>query len=177
MCLVIKTYIKKPRVKISDLKRNLRDFFVSIENISQLKNLSKHIDRDYIEGCIKITYQETTILDFCHWDLVDQLWSYIITLIEQYYAQGSASTYFPDQPLQLSLQKKPGLNMSLMISSSKEEKIWNIPELESLCLMLDAAKLFFETMYALELINSETCDHEIQRIKTLQNSKFNRDLG
>ena len=58
-------------------------------------------DPDYIEGAIIWRLGQKTILDERHWDLVDQLWAYIITGLGEFLKSGKYETHFPDQPLLL----------------------------------------------------------------------------
>jgi len=55
----IKTFIKKPNVKIEDLNEvqiNPEIYFINIDNSEEIKKLKQGLDIDYIEGAIIIEY-------------------------------------------------------------------------------------------------------------------------
>lgn len=58
-------------------------------------------DADYVDGYIDLAIDGVTIMDRSAWDLVDQLWAYMVNGIEDVAAGRSFFTYFPDQPLEL----------------------------------------------------------------------------
>jgi hypothetical protein len=43
------------------------------------------------------------LLDVTLWDLVDQLWVYILNVLESLLRTGKGETYFPDQPVKLQI--------------------------------------------------------------------------
>ena len=66
-------------------------------------------DPDYIEGALEITIDGVEIIGKPEWDYVDQLWAYLATMVGQLRASGEATTYLPDQPIELSLTASDGL--------------------------------------------------------------------
>lgn len=59
-------------------------------------------DDDYIEGWIALSVDGQVLLDERHWDLIDQLWAYLIDgLIKSLDSGEPFECYFPDQPLKL----------------------------------------------------------------------------
>lgn len=101
----ISSFIKKPGTKIADLKdKGLSDKFINIDNFEQLLSLKKKLDPDYVEGYIFITYKGQVILDAAYWDLVDQLWAYILSMILEVMQNKYAKTCFPDQPLEINFE-------------------------------------------------------------------------
>lgn len=75
-------------------------------NINLIK--SKHEkfgDSMYIEGYIEWSVEGRVLMDKSHWDLIDQLWAYIVQGLESIFEGKRFSTLFPDQPLPLSFSK------------------------------------------------------------------------
>ncbi|MEV2273329.1 hypothetical protein [Nonomuraea africana] len=88
-------------VKIESYLRNETGGFTSIDQIDTPPQ-----DLDYIEGYIELTINGIVILDKELWDYVDQLWAYISNMILALRKSNEASTYFPDQPIKLTLRRQ-----------------------------------------------------------------------
>lgn len=77
----IETYIKKKNKIIISLE-NINEiyslYFVRCDDESCLEYIE---DFCYLDGVITISCDGMYILDFSYWDLVDQLWSYLIDAI------------------------------------------------------------------------------------------------
>ena len=61
-------------------------------------------DEDYIEGAIELQIGNKQILTLEHWDLVDQLWAYLLEAAGKIRLGDDYESCFPDQPLQLRLK-------------------------------------------------------------------------
>ena len=61
----------------------------------------KLLDPDYIEGAIIWAVGQKAIFTPLHWDLVDQLWAYMLTGAQEVADGKSFKCYFPDQPLRI----------------------------------------------------------------------------
>lgn len=73
-------------------------------NLQLLDNTTEYLgDPDYVYGALEIVYGLDTILNKEEWDLVDQLWIYLINAIEQAMSSSGAEFMFPDQPIQISI--------------------------------------------------------------------------
>ncbi|WP_157738863.1 hypothetical protein [Labrenzia sp. VG12] len=59
-------------------------------------------DPHYIDGAISLIIDGVELLGTELWDLVDQLWCYIANGLVEAAGGRTFSTYFPDQPLQIS---------------------------------------------------------------------------
>lgn len=81
---------------------------------------------DYIEGALELTVDGNVIIDTSCWDYIDELWAYISNMIELLDSgQDSASTYFPDQPVEFSLTRQ-GRSRILVRLSAPEQPERNI---------------------------------------------------
>lgn len=102
-------------------------------------------DADYIEGAIRFRFGNEEILSLKHWDLVDQLWAY---LLEGLYKLDSGTEYdvcFPDQPLALKLREINGETVEMTIG----EDSTNVPKSILFRELTEAAIVFFERMSTL----------------------------
>ncbi|GGX68653.1 hypothetical protein [Streptomyces hiroshimensis] len=63
-------------------------------------------DPDYIEGALVVTVDGVEILSREHWDYVDQLWSYVVSMLEGLKESDSVATGFPDQPIEFKFSRK-----------------------------------------------------------------------
>ncbi len=76
-------------------------------------------DRLYIEGAIVLDCHGTKVLDERMWDLVDQLWAYLVAGAEELQQARRFSTYFPDQPIELTM-RHVGHRGEVLISTNLE---------------------------------------------------------
>lgn len=63
-------------------------------------------DSDYVHGAIDFQINSTILFDKTMWDLVDQLWVYIVIAMEQASFSQGAEFYFPDQPILVSVNSR-----------------------------------------------------------------------
>ncbi len=61
-------------------------------------------DDYYLDGAIYCRINDRDVLTLHHWDLVDQLWAYIIEGMLMIARGEDYDVYFPDQPLRLRLR-------------------------------------------------------------------------
>lgn len=139
--IIAETYIKKDNTIIQSIENIQNDFnkyFVKFKDIKDLKFIR---DYDYIEGALIINYNGRNILGFKHWDLIDQLWSYIIDAIQQV-TEFKTETYFyfPDQPIKFNLELISKDN--ILLSIDNEKQLFNKSEL--IVSLLNEAKRFWE---------------------------------
>lgn len=67
---------------------------------------ARPVDADYVEGAVRIAIHGVEVIGISEWDYVDQLWAYVAGMVPQLSASGYASTYFPDQPIELSFRRQ-----------------------------------------------------------------------
>lgn len=170
MMILVKSYLCNPNKIITDLsqlKANPEDFLIDIDDDRAIQKIKDAIDLDYMNGVIYIQHGDQVIFDYGMWDLIDQLWSYIITVIEKYKEQGIGSSYLPDQPIRFELQKTRG-NKLVFTLQGTQEKEWLFSESQFLNALLEGANHFFSKLKKLSLIDDESCMYELNRIKKLK---------
>ncbi len=159
----ISTYIKKPDVIITDLDDpNLKEKFINVNNNDLMEQISAEMDHEYIDGYICLKYQEQILLNAVQWDVIDDLWAYILNLIEDTLDHKYAETYFPDQPLLMSFtDQKDHINFELYGGKKK----WILPKKQFFNELLDAAEIFFKQMKI--YFPQNDYDVELDQIKKL----------
>jgi hypothetical protein len=110
-------------------------------------------DLDYIEGAIDLVINGVVVVDQSMWDLVDQLWSYLVTMVHELREQGHASTYFPDQALKISFERIGGSRVLVTSRPSRGTLKAVADESELVTALASAAVGFFTAMA--ELVPSE----------------------
>ncbi len=165
----VNTFISRPDRKINDLslvKASIEDYFVEIRNTNEILNLENLLDFDYLDGGIILKYGEQTLLDVTHWDLVDQLWAYILNAIEDLLNNGEGETYFPDQPVKLRL-KSISQDLVLYEMEANDRIKAVLPKNELIRTLLNGAEEFFKVM---EDYFKEKCNYqyEINKIASLR---------
>ena len=123
-------------------------------------------DPDYIEGAILCRQRETDILCLEHWDLVDQLWCYIIAGINAISKGNPFKTMFPDQPLLMEFAPLSAYALSVTIgdNSYKVNRSIFIKE------MCEEALYFFEKLNYLVPESKTTWDRYIVLTEQLASS-------
>ncbi|WP_041819460.1 hypothetical protein [Heyndrickxia coagulans] len=167
--LKINTFIKKPNLEINNLEdmlENPNKYFIRVDNETEIKNLSHEIDFDYINGAITIQYYDQFIMDFSMWDLVDQLWSYFIKLVEDVLQTGYGTTFFPDQPIKIEMKN---ISQDKVLFRLAEGEIISValPRQDFLITILKSAHMFFNKLMS-SFDENVNYSYEINKIKEIQ---------
>ncbi|MCU5331996.1 hypothetical protein [Bacillus wiedmannii] len=153
----VKSYIKNDKIitSLDNIESNFLEYFIHFDDA---KCLELVIDLDDMEGAIVINYCGNTILGFKEWDMIDQLWSYFINVIEELLEnKNDVSFYFPDQPLEIKMQVIS--QEQILLSIAEEKTCFNKDEL--LLTLLKGAENFFDILkecpdeYLVEQSNNE----------------------
>lgn len=165
----IKTFIKRPGLQVGNKNRvieNPNKYFINIDNAIEIKKYNQDLDFDYIDGAITIEYYNNFLMDFSLWDLVDQLWSYLINLVEDVVQSGYGMTYFPDQPVKIEMKV---ISKDLLLFTLDEGKIIReiLPMQEFINALLKSAEIFFSHFMGY-FERKIDFSYELNKIKTLQ---------
>ena len=107
----------------------VNDEFIAIEDIKG-NSVYKKMDKRSIEGAITIKYYTQIILDLTYWDYIEELWLYIIAMLEEYKINEYAKMLFPDQPVSLEIVKDRNEMSILRISHKNQKQSFYLPEKE-----------------------------------------------
>ncbi len=69
------------------------------DNVDEMKRNRYFYESGYTYGAIELTVDGVSVFTKSMWDLVDQLWAYIVQMIQELRNTGMAKRRFPDQPL------------------------------------------------------------------------------
>lgn len=129
--------------------------FVPVEDVTP-----KTVDADYVEGAIAWSVGDVHLLSETHWDLVDQLWAYMIDGVVELHESGTFETYFPDQPLRLGFIRRGANRIEVVIGEKK-----HIVDRELfLASLVDGGKHFFTKMQELVPNRKDTWRRYLDRI-------------
>lgn len=140
------------------LRKNRDDYFVAIGNTNELIKMKNEIDFYYINGAIELIYINQVLLDINLWDLVNQLWAYILNVIEQVVKLGEGETFFPDQPIKIQI-KSISKDLVLYRLQANEKVEMLLPKKAFFEVLLDGAEMFFKTM---KECFKEQCNYEYE---------------
>ncbi|SFF40163.1 hypothetical protein SAMN04487969_1349 [Paenibacillus algorifonticola] len=90
----VDSYLMKPKCNVTDLKDVVNDpqsYFVEVTDSAGLQGIYNSMDFQYLNGAICLKYYGESMLDMRYWDLVDQLWAYIMNLIDAVLQKGEGS--------------------------------------------------------------------------------------
>ena len=62
-------------------------------------------DSHYINGAMELNINGVAVIDRSMWDLIDQLWMYIVTMLRNLKTSGTAKFSFPDQALKFTCER------------------------------------------------------------------------
>lgn len=118
MNILVDSFILKSKdIIIRDLDNINKEDFVNVnDDIMKYKN---QLDFDYLSGAIIIQYNETGIMGFREWDLIEQLWDYFIDAIDVFLKGTETEFQFPDQPLTVRFEQKNKDYMIFMLNEKK----------------------------------------------------------
>ena len=152
---------------LEDLRKRPSFYLINIENLNEINKIKKNIDLDYIGGAIEIQYQNQMILKIDLADLIDQLWDYILNIIEDMLKFKRGTTGFPDQPTDMTIEDI-GPNKVLFSIDAWEKKTWCLPKKEFLNALLDGGEHFFFQMMIILPSEQSNFMHSLNRIKKIR---------
>ena len=166
----INTYLKKQVVisSLENINEEMARYFVPLKSKADLCYID---DFAYIEGAITIRSDEEYILDFRHWDLVDQLWVYLLhATYEMLTQKKEVKFYFPDQPLEFKM--KMVSDYAILLSVKDEKHVVNRKEfMEAL---LESGQHFFAILY--ECDNREMISRSMEELELIKEIRDLADL-
>ena len=122
----------------------------------------------YINGAIELNVDGIYIFDKSMWDLVDQLWVYILNILEDLHSNGSGESYFPDQPLKFSFARIPGNRIKIESFPGQDHYTAVIDTETLLSAVKHAGLLFFRSIERLLPELADTYKVYVSRLQTLR---------
>lgn len=162
--LSIESYIiKNKSFVIKDIDNINNDLFVNIKKFNALDKTK--LDYDYLNGAIVIVYNETNLLGFKEWDLVDQLWFYFIDALIKLKTENKIEFTFPDQALPVKMEKKGNEYLIVNVNNNTV----NINHVDFVKNMYDSAKIFFDNLLKIFPENKFDIQLSIDKVNELKN--------
>lgn len=121
-------------------------------------------DENYVEGAIRCVIAGQTILGQEHWDLVDQLWVYIVEGLVKLSRNEVYESSFPDQPLLLRLEPVSDYCVKVTIG----EKAYNVDRKAFISVMKEGAVQFFDAFKQLCPASADTWDRYSNELKSIK---------
>ena len=119
-------------------------------------------DPYYIEGAVELNIDGVEIIGRPEWDYVDQLWAYIANMMHALRTQDKASTYFPDQPILLTFERR-GNRVVVSAEAGESTRRASADESELFAAVRTAGREFFEKMS--DLVPSNPGGYQISLAK------------
>lgn len=160
----IKSYIKYPHITIKHFNDAQEKHFVDINNYNEIIRIKKDLDLNYLKGAIYLIYNDQIIIDFCYYDMVDQLWGYLLNMMEEFLETNKSEMSFPDHPTPIEM--KNASQFYLVFSIGFVE--WTLPKHEFFTALLLGAKDFFEKLMLLIEEEKEFCMFHLRKIEQLK---------
>ncbi len=133
-------------------------------------------DPDYINGVIDLRINGEQILGRPQWDLVDQLWAYIVNGACEVALKKSFSTYFPDQPLQMIFTVSPAYDtVTVNLGYDDPERDAKVPRAtmprrEFIAEIAEVAEAVFRKLIQLVPENRQGYESVLRQIEGLRHS-------
>ena len=104
-------------------------------------------DPDHIDGAIVLSVDGEVFFDESLWDLVDQLWAYILNMLEELGEKDSVKTFFPDQPVELVFRRIGGGRLVISVDTGwRTKRTLQVDEADFARALLGGAEEFFTGM-------------------------------
>jgi hypothetical protein len=128
------------------------------------------IDSDYMEGALDLTVHEVSLITPSMWDYIDQLWAYILNVLEELSSSESTHTYFPDQPIKLEVERIACglLRVSISSRSGKFNNSIQVQESQFARKLIDEGESFFLRMQELNPGSRGQYEMEVEKCKNLR---------
>ena len=139
-----KSFLIKPKVRISDLNHIDPAWFIDVTDAEELKKIARHVDKKYIDGAILLSYFDKEILTFREWDSLNDLWVYLAVAIDQLLQDGAATMLFPDSPREMTFKEYD--RGFIKLHTKWNNSRFFVPEKELLITLLQGAADFFDAI-------------------------------
>ena len=135
-----RSFLIRPKVRISDLNHIDPAWFVDVTDAKELKKIARHVDKKYIDGAILLNYFDKEILTFREWESLNYLWVYLAVAIDKLLQDGIATMLFPDAPMEMDFEEYD--RGFIKLHTKWNNKRFFVPEKELLLTLLQGAVHF-----------------------------------
>ncbi len=128
-----------------------------------IEDFHDRLPRFYVEGAVVLTVDGRILLDEGQWDLIDQLWCYLVEGIELLARGEDFETFFPDDPAWIRFRIDPGGAMATVSVKTNGVREARAPRDEWLAAFGEAAAHFFEQ---LDRLGGASCEEYRSRVRS-----------
>ncbi|MBM7703122.1 hypothetical protein [Metabacillus iocasae] len=142
--LTVDSYLKRPSSFIEDsieAASNPYQYFIHLHD-QRVKRMLNQFDHQLLEGAIVLKYGDETLIGFQQYNLVDELWTYILNLIAHFQHDKQVETYFRDQSLLIGLEQISEKKIRFQLNNQS----WTLPKKDLIQVLLTECEHFFSTM-------------------------------
>ncbi|HEY0482321.1 MAG TPA: hypothetical protein VGD37_32595 [Kofleriaceae bacterium] len=130
-------------------------------------------DPDYIKGAIELSIDGVDIITRAEWDLVDQLWAYLVNGACELASGRSFATRFPDQPIELLFtagEHDDGVTVEIRYRGVGRPAKARVGRRELIVAIADAAEPVFTKLLELAPSNRAGYEAVLRQIESLMRS-------
>jgi hypothetical protein len=145
-----------------EIKSYLRDSggrFTAVDSVTATPR-----DPLHVEGAVELTINGVQIMDTEMWDDVDQLWAYLSRMIPALREQGQASTFFPDQPIELTFRRQGKSRVLVTLEINGKTRTAATEERSLIEALRVHGSAFFNTMIRLLPDNKDVYEKSLARL-------------
>ena len=150
---------------LNKIKNEWKKYFIEVSDENSILGIAD--DLDYIKGSIYLKYGDKIVLDFKLLDYIDQLWAYILNMLEELMSSGCAEMLFPDQPVKIKLKNISKENI-VMILEENTCSSWTLPKNEFISTLLNAGEAFFKDITKNLNLDEKYYESELNQIQELK---------
>jgi hypothetical protein len=136
-------------------------YFIDIDNTDEILQINKHLEECCMYGAVCLNYYDQIIIDFIHYDLMYNLWTDILLMIEKYIEPQQYDWCVQTQPMSI---KNISHHGHILFSINSVQ--WKLPKYEFLDTILYGAEYFFKKI--IFLLGETSYLVELKRINLLQ---------
>jgi|GEM_PF-2668713 len=166
---IIKSLASPVELKdINDIIENQDKFFIEFSDKEKMLFFNDSLISDYVEGAVRILFNNQTIIGLREYDVLHQLWLSLVAMVHEfYYNDGIGYGFWPGQPIELMLTESSNSHFLLTYEIRGERMDeWKLPKSSFIDVITEAGTFFFNYLYPYK---PEISKDGIQTIK-----EFNR---
>ncbi|WP_375755334.1 hypothetical protein [Corallococcus exercitus] len=128
-------------------------------------------DEDYIEGAMEFSIDGRLMLTRQEWDYIDQLWAYLVGGMAELQRGDDFQTFFPDQPIELSVTPdEGGRRATVRVVVGEDVREASVDPAVLVAEVLKEARRFFERIQ--KVLPREAYEQTLQEISTLEQARL-----
>lgn len=148
---------------------SVRSLVAEGDDLVPIGSFQRQLSREearYIYGAIELVLDGVPVLDRRFIDLVDQLWAYLVEMMERAESDGQARTFLPDSPTEIVLGADRRTGRATVEVRSRDPRRGSCGYAEFFTTMCAEARAFFQAMR--RIAPGDAYDETVRRLDGLQ---------